>query len=365
MNGTCGCSFSDTEIKNLSLLDESILTERGIEMIATLPKKELSTIIKIAALLPSPDEMKEILVENEKELSLGITKPFENLHNAVGTIRVALSQMIRKGLYEYQIDTIEALSIVIGKHSTEKREYWENELMKVLLEDKQLRKTKPWLGHSEEIKKLTRSFNLSEEKIKEILREAIEKDEELRNIRFWLDYSSETKTLLETFNLSEKRIKEILKELIDERNKELVRVSNLFVETSISSKEELKKEAEDMFERLIYDDSEMFLSRHLKVAEKMDVLISPEEYQAVADNLLVAANASTNTWIRRNMFKTAYYAYGDLRKYDFKDRERIIKRFGSIKNNGGREINKVIKTASEVIGFKYEKQGLWDIHIGR
>ena len=364
MNDTCGCSFSDEEIRALSLLEESILTERGIEMIAILPKKELNTIIKIAALLPSPDEMKKILIENEKELSLGITKPFENLHDAIKTIRIALSQMIRGGLYKYQVDIIEALSIVIDKHTTEKRKYWEDELIEVLLRDEQLRKIKTWLGCSENIKKLVQSFNLPKEKIVEIFKEATEKDKELRNIVFWLNNSSGIKKLVEAFNLSEEGIKEALKELIDGRNKELVRVSDLFIKASISSKEELKKEAKDVFEELIYNEDEMFLSRHLTVAKKMNILISPEEYQAIADNLLKAANASTDTWIRRRMVKTVCYAYRDLREYDLKGRERIIKRYDDTKDDN-RGINKVIRTASKVIGFKYEKQGFWDIHIGR
>ncbi len=365
MNDTCGCSFSNEEIKDLSLLQKNVLVERGIEMIVVLPKRNLVEIVKIAALLPSPDEMKVILIENGKELSLGITKPFENLHNAVEAIRIALSQMIRGGLYKYQTDIIEKLSIVIDKHSTEKREFWEEELMKALLKDEQLKKVKTWFDHCKSIKKLTHSFNLPEEKIKEILEEAVKEDEKLKNIAFWIDHSSKIRKLVEAFNLSEERIKEMLKELIDKRNQELIRVSNLFIEASTSSEEKLKKEAKDVFDKLIHNDGKMFLSRHLTIAEKMDVLIIPEEYQAITDNLLIAANASTDGWTRKEMVEIAYYTYLDLRKYNLENREEIVKAYKNDKDKYGYErINKIIRMASKVIkdeNFKYKKQGFWDI----
>lgn len=325
MSNTCGCSFSDKEIEDLGLLRDGILVERGIEMIATLPKKELSTIIKIAALLPSPREMKKILTESEKELSLGVEKSFENLHNAVEAIRIAISQMIRGEPYTYPADTIKVLSTVIDKHSAEEREYWAGELLETLSNDKKLRgQINTWIIYFDRIEELIKVFDLSKEKIKEMFKAVLRKNEKLEDACFWTQYLSKIENIAKTFDLSEEA-REMFKGII-ERN---------------------KKESPDTC---------------IEIAVKMDISINSQEFLEIADGLFKKANKGN---LRGTYVNTACRTYKKLKEnYQFGDRERILEKHeNTVLDDRGR--NKVIRTASKVIGFKYEKQGFWDIHIGR
>jgi hypothetical protein len=325
MNDICGCSFSETEIEDLKLLRDGILVERGIEMIALLPKKELSTIIKIAALLPSPREMKKILTESEKELSLGVEKSFENLHDAVEAIRIAISQMIRGKPYGLPIGTMEALSIVIDKHSVEGREYWTGELLKTLSNDRKLKEQiNVWISCFDEIKELIKIFDLSKENIKEMFRKVLKENEELKNAYFWTQHFSNIEDIVKTFDLSE--------------------------------------EARKMFEGIIERNKKESPDTCIEIAVKMDIFINPQEFLEIADGLFKKANKGN---LRGTYVNTACRTYEELKKnYQFSSRERILEKHeNTVLNDRG--INKVIRTASKVIGFKYEKQGFWDIHIGR
>ena len=325
MNDACGCSFSETEIEALSLLEKDTLVRRGIEMIAILPKKELSTIIKIASLLPPPDEMKKILIENEKELSLDIEKPFENLYDAVGAIRIALSQMIRGEPYKYPADVVEVLSIVIDKHSAEGREFWTNELLKTLSNDEKLKgQINVWITYFDRIEELIKVFDLSKEKIKEMFKVVLRKNEKLEDAYFWTQYFSKIENIAKTFDLSE--------------------------------------EARKMFEGIIERNKKESPDTCIEIAVKMDISINSQEFLEIADGLFKKANKGN---LRGTYVNAACRTYEKLKKnYQFGGRERILEKHkNTVLNDRG--INKVIRTASKVIDFKYEKQGFWDIHIGR
>jgi len=284
MSESCGCLFSDEEIGKLPLLEENILVECGIKIIVTLSKKNLGEIVKIAALLPPPIEMKKILIENEKELSLGTGKPFENLRDAIGVIRVALSQIIRGKPYEYPTDVIEALLIVTNKHSIKGRDFWVSELLKTLLEDRCLKTdTETWIKNPNSIKKIIEVFDLPEEKIKAVLEKLIE-----------------------------------------------------------------KRKGEDPLECL-------------KAANLMVVSVKPEEYQTIADILLKEANKERRSGTREQMTEDACNIYQILQKYELKNREEVLKVFSNENMDYSRGVNKVTRTAGRVIGFKYNKQGFWDI----
>jgi hypothetical protein len=330
MNNICGCSFSDKEIKDLELLRDGILVERGIEMIAILPRKELSTIIKIAVLLPPPSEMKKILAESEKELSLGVEKSFENLHDAVEAIRIAISQMVREKLYEYTENIIEVLSIVIDKHSAEGKEYWAGELLETLSNDEKLRgQIDVWINHFNEIEKLIKIFDLPKEKIKETFMEALKKNEKLRNTYFWTQHFSKIEDIVKFFGLSE--------------------------------------EAREMFEGIIEKNKKESPDICIKIAVKMDIPINSQEFMEIADGFLKKANEEKSAHDRNGYAGAACRTYKRLKKnYQFGGRERILKIYN--KGTSDRNINKIIWEASKIIGndgFDYKKQKFWDIHIGR
>lgn len=284
MSESCGCSFSNEEIENLLLLEKSILVERGIKMINVLPKENLGKIIRIASLLPSPSEMKTILIENEKELSLGITKPFENLRDTVGDIRVAISQIIKEKPYKYPIGTIEELLIVIDRHSIKGREHWIDELSKTLFQDEDLK----------------------------------------TYLETWSDNSKSIKKLIEVFDLPEEKIKTVLEELVQ------------------------KRKGENPF-------------KCLKAASLMDISVDPEEYQTVADALLKEANKERRSGTREQTIKNACNIYQILQKYGLKNREETLKVFLNENVDYEKGVNKVIRTASKILNFKYKKQGLLDI----
>ena len=110
-----------------------IMAQKGLSSsVVELNTEQVDCLIKIVEDVIKREEDKYYLLldDNEKEFSKGAERSFENLHDTVDSIRIALSQVVRKEPYCLSENAIKDLAIVIDKYSIKGKEYWANELLK-------------------------------------------------------------------------------------------------------------------------------------------------------------------------------------------------------------------------------------------
>ena len=335
MSEICGCPFSGITKEELLLLDSNELVSIAIKMIPVFLKDgKYEEIVEIAVLLPSLDGMEKILNDNEKEFVKGAERSFENLHDTIDSIRIALSQVVRKEPYSLTEDAIKNLAIVIDKYSIKGREYWANEILKVFSDEEKLGgQILFWTVYFPQIKELIKTFDFSEEDIKEILKKVLKKNERLESACFWMDRFYEVSNIIETFDLLE--------------------------------------EAREMFEGIVEKNKENDPDACIEIAIRMDISIDSQEFQKIADGFLKKANKIPGFFWRESRVAIACRVYKGLKeRYHLSaDRKKILEIYNEASEDQAKTINKVIFMASKIIegeeGFSYNKQGFWDFHIGR
>ncbi len=163
----------------------------------------------------------------------------------------------------------------------------------------------------EDLAKLTPLTEEGEEYWEKELLNALLKDEDLnKSIEIWSKNLASIKKLTELFHLPPEKVKGICKKAINE-----------------------SKETEP--------------SKCISVAKEMDIPISPKEYQEIADKIMGAANEDGNEDSRHKKAYEACSVYKALREYSYFNREKILREGEKYK------LQKAIKKASEILGFKY------------
>ena len=131
-----------------------------------------------------------------------------------------------------------------------------------------------------------------------------------------------------------------------------------------------EEEVQDVFKRVIEQSKTRHPTLCIKIAQKMDILIDPQEFCEMADSLFKMANKEkySNSY-RRDCVSEACSTYKLLKeKYSFGgSRDSILSAYDSYVKNRDSVVDKVIFKASKVIegeeSFLYNKQGFWDIHL--
>ncbi len=181
------CPFKNMQPKKLGIAPSKIakFTKRALieEVIKEIPlrfkENNFVEVIQLALLIPPRNEIEEILESNVAIFNLDMsgikTEHAKNLYDTIVAIRASHSLLLTDSLYEQRVNVIEDLA-KLSLPSKEKKEYWENELLSVLLKDENLSLIETWNKNIDSIQKLIELFHLPTEKLLEICRDAINKD---------------------------------------------------------------------------------------------------------------------------------------------------------------------------------------------
>lgn len=331
------CEFVNIRPKDLLKLGKEASVLTAIEIVPVLwHKQDYERIVMIASILPDRKEIEMIIAESLSEFFLGMEdvrkKLSDKLQKTIVAIKGSLSFCLNDHPYSLSGQSIENLHAVALKDA-EGMPFWENELLNALSSEKELgEQIKSWAGHPEEIKNLIKIFNLPEDKMGELFREALEKSVESTNVEFWRNYLPEIADFAKIFNVPEEEVRKILEGIIEK-------------------------------------DKGRYPATCIKIAQKMDILIDPQEFCRMADRLLKEANEEEySKSTRRELVSSACNTYELLKKlYSLRNREGILKVYDSCADDYGEMTNKTIFKASKIIEgeerFPYNKQGFWDIHI--
>jgi len=219
----CGCEYLKTDPREVAKFTDKTRVEEIIRKIPLLFKENIfAKVVQLAVLLPPKREIEEILESNMAVFNLdmsGIKKEHaKNLYDTMIAIEASHSLLIRNKPYEQKVDVIEDLAKL--SLLTKEGEYWEKELLNALLEDEELNKSiGVWIKNLDSIKKLMELFHISDDKIREICRRAIN---ESKNSKPSICIEMAKKMLI-ALNLSE--YKEIADLLMMAANKDEVRRS--------------------------------------------------------------------------------------------------------------------------------------------
>lgn len=332
------CEYVNIEPGDILKLGEAASVLTSIEVIPVLwHRQDYKRIVAIASALPSRKEIEMIIAENLSEFSLDMEdvqrKLSDKLQRTLVAVKGSLSFCLNDHPYHLNEQAVENLRAV-ALNDKEGILFWENELLRVLSDEKELGgQIKIWANYPNEIRSLIKVFNLPEDVMKELFREALKKNVESTNPEFWKNHFSEITSLIEMFEIPEAEIRDIFKEII-ERGKE------------------------------------RYPTACIEIAEKMDISIDSQEFCRMADGLLKGANKeSYSKQYRREYVFEACNTYELLKeKYSFgESRDAILRIYDSCADDYGEMVNKTIFRASKVIkgkeSFRYNKQGFWDIHI--
>ena len=125
-----------------------------------------------------------------------------------------------------------------------------------------------------------------------------------------------------------------------------------------------KEDVRETFEKIIERNKKEDPSNCMALAIKENISVNPQEFREIADELLRKANNEKGS----DRMMSVLRARGTYKKLaemcDLGDRKKILEISENPKIYGDKGDNKIIRAASKIFGFKYIKQGRWDIHIG-
>ena len=316
--------------------DAGVLT--AIEVIPVLWKnRDYKKIIAIAATLPICEEAEMIITENLSEFSLEMKdvqrKISDKLQKTLVAIKGSLSFCLNDCPYCLSEQSMEDLRAV-ALSDTEGILFWENKLLEVLSDEEKLGgQINIWGDYSNEIRNLIKIFHLPEDKMGELFKKALKENATSVSSDFWEDHFSEITDFIEIFKTPEGEVR-------------------------------------DVFEKVIENSKRKYPTLCIKIAQKMDILIDPQEFCEIADGLFKIANKEkySNSY-RRNYVSEACCTYKLLKEEHSFDgsRDSILSAYDSCVKSRDSLVDKVIFKASKVIegeeSFCYNKRGFWDIHL--
>ena len=341
MPDDCGtCEYVNINPGDFSKLGEDVGALTGIEVIPVLWKnRDYEKIIKIAATLPTRKEIEAIIMESLSEFSLGMEmedvrkKLSDKLHKTLVAIKGSLSFCLNDCPYclsEWSMEDLHTVALNDAKGIS----FWENKLLEVLSDEEMLGgQINIWGNYPNEIRNLIKIFHLPEDKMGELFKKALKENATSASSDFWEDHFSEITDFIEIFKTPEEDVR-------------------------------------DVFEKVIENNKRKYPTLCIKIAQKMDILIDPQEFCEMADGLFKIANKEkySNSY-RSNYVSEACSTYLLLKEiYSFDgSRDSILSAYDSYVKNRDSVVNKVIFKASKVIegkeSFLYNKQRFWDIHL--
>jgi len=338
----CGtCKYVNINPGDFLKLGEDVGALTGIEVIPVLWKnRDYEKIIAIASTLPTCKKIETIIMENLSEFSLGMEmedvrkKLSDKLHKTLIAIKGSLSFCLNDQPYHLNEQTMENLHI-IASNDTKGILFWEDRLLGILSNEEKLGgQINIWGDHPNEIRNLIKIFHLPEDKMGELFRKALKGSATSASSDFWEDHFSKITDFIEIFKTPE-------------------------------------EEVQDVFKGVIEQCKMRYPTLCIKIAQKMDILIDPQEFCEMADSLFKMANKERySNCYRRDRVSEACSTYKLLKeKYSFGgSRDSILSAYDSSVKSCDTLVDKVIFKASKVIegeeSFRYNKRGFWDMHIG-
>ena len=310
----------------------------AIEVIPVLWKnRDYEKIIAIAAILPAREEIEKIIMGNLSEFSLEMKdvqrRLSDKLQKTLIAIKGSLSFCLNDNPYYLSEQSMENLHSV-ALSDTEGISFWENKLLEILSDEEKLGgHIDIWGNCLNEIKNLVKIFHLPEDEMGELFRKALKGSATSVASDFWGNYFSEITDFIEIFKTPE-------------------------------------EEVQDVFKGVIEQSKMRYPTLCIKIAQKTDIFIDPQDFCEMADDLFKIANkAKYRNSHREECVSDACSTYVLLKeKYSFGgSRNSILSAYDSYVKSHDNVVDKVIFKASKVIegkeSFLYNKQGFWDIHL--
>ncbi|MDP3056915.1 MAG: hypothetical protein Q8N37_00110 [bacterium] len=225
----CGCEALDTNAEIFKGFPSDIRVMQALRVIPRMftEKRKFSEIVRIAALLPSPENMVLVIKQNQRgldRLDFGEITKIQEEHTKkfaelLLAIRGSCAQEIRKGVWLFDPDVQEFLH-KFAEESEEKEAYWKDLMLQDFLNGNVLSVLNNWFSHSKGIKNCVKLFDLPEEKIRTRVENLVLEWGDKASIGDWNSSTKSIKMLIKEFGVSEEKIRQKLGEAINREMRE-------------------------------------------------------------------------------------------------------------------------------------------------
>lgn len=170
-------------------------------------------IVEMMTLIPSNKEIVEILEKGERRLdqlgrvdiALIKNKHNENFENFLDAVDGSCAQELKNGSWKHTFEAQKILVDFAGK-SGQKKGYWENLILKDILENPDLKEISQWVKNAEGIKNCIKLFKVPTEKIQAKVEKMILERFSCENKRCMTDFTTNVKLLLDITGFSQEGI---------------------------------------------------------------------------------------------------------------------------------------------------------------
>lgn len=176
----CGCDYLNVDTETFKKYPTEIAVVEAIEILPALfhQKRDFKKVIRIAALLPTKEEMNETLKKNERSLErlerdITVIKESntKKLNATIHAIEGSFANVLVNSPFTEQEDIIKFLSQYAKQHELGMN-FWKKRLLAHLCGDPKntpLNQIEYWNSYYDNIKTLISEFGLPEEDFKKIL----------------------------------------------------------------------------------------------------------------------------------------------------------------------------------------------------